>query len=1053
MSNPPIPGRAARTVALAVALAAAVLALVVPQASATARIVKAFGGPVAGLAQCSPDATAADNLRDATSRQDFCVAFRAENPDGPGGDDLKSQVVDTPRGFAGDADRTPQCTAAQFNQASTDDATCPPNTQVGEVKAKIRADTQNFMLGTVELEPTGAVYNLKHSNNEAALLGIDLRPVHSILGIPIDQPNVKIIVRVTLRPAPDVGLRSIIDNMPNAATVNLSVLGGIQQGKPLAVDEFSLLFWGKKSSRPMGNDAFAMLGSNCAVDQETKISAVAYDRSTTGGASKPFRLTNCEGAGAFRPSVSFGASDTRPDATTETTVSVRFNSDGSNGKTAPAPKKTVVVLPHGLSFSGQIASGPAGLPLCTYEQYGQTRPEASSCPDSAAVGTVRFDSPVLENDLTGKAFLGPQMAPGALPDLFIEAQLGPAVDAPRVKLIGKLTLDEHNRIVTTIDDLPEVPVDEFFLTFRGGDHAAVVTPPACGTFEGYLAATAWTGHAGTPTGTLTIPEDQPDCAAVQAFTPAVAFGLSDTQAGGNGQFATNIARPDRTARLDHVRVSLPPGQLADLKRVPECSLEAAAAASCPAATRVGSVVSQAGVGPQPYTATGDVYLTAREPGAVAGLSIVVPIVFGEVNLGTLAVPARVEIRPDDLGLDVVSRVPERFAGVPLNVRSLLITLDRPGFSKAPTNCGELSTTSTFVGLNGAPAAVPAGLKPTGCEKLGFKPELSAAITGSTKRLGRPTLRVRINNAAGNGALRQANVTLPDGIAADLAQVNGRGCMLDTFKAGGCPPNSTIGSVTGSLAIADEQLSGNVVMLRIPGQTMPGLGLNFVGRFAGRVVGSNKIAKTGQLISSFEALPDLPLTEFELTIDGGKTGVLVSNGHLCKDKVATFNADFVAHSGQHLKYDSDIRCGVPLGGRLPSVRANLGKVKRGTPTLVANVRAPDGLKIRQVDLTFPKGWTYSKARAKSRKSIKVDKLSYKQTKKRRKELQTKRIRASKLRVRLAKTGTTRFRIVQRSGSMRIKSKKIRRSKKRIVVTMKVTYTNGQTATRPIRLRPR
>ncbi len=1043
MSQSLIHGRPSRLSLVFAAFAALLLlAFAAPQAGATAKVTKVFGGPVNGLGGCTPDGAAAAGRKDATAREDFCVAFRAANPDGPTGNDLKSQVVDTPRGFSGDPDRTPQCTDAQFNKASPSDAACPGTSQVGEVQANITVADAILPGVPMTLDPTGAVYNLTHGPNEVARLGIDLRPV--ALGL-LPQDNVKIIVRVTLRPAPDVGLRSLIDDMPDIAHTTFGE-------RPLSVNEFNLLFWGKKGTRSMGNSAFAMLGSRCDIDQETKISALAYNGTPSSGASPTYRLENCAGAGAFQPSVAFGANDLRPDVTAETTVSVKFNSAGSGGKTAPAPKKTVVVLPQGLSFSGQIASGAAGLPLCTYEQYGQTRPEASQCPDATAVGTVRFDSPVLNQDLLGKAFLGPQPAPGALPDLFIEAQLGPAADAPRVKLVGQLTIDEQNRIVTTLDDLPEVPVDEFFLTFRGGDQAAVVTPPSCGTFEGGLVADAWTGAAGSVSNSLTIP-DQPDCAAVQAFQPAVGFALADTQAGGSSTLTTTIARPDRTQRLGRVVADLPPGMLANLKGVPECSMAQAAAFACPAETRVGSVTAYAGVGPAPYRTGGAVYLTQRAEGAVAGLSIAVPIAFGEVNLGNLPVPARVEIRPDDLGLRVVADVPERFAGVPLNVRQLDIALDRKGFPLSPTNCGDLTRSSTFTSLGGVVATAAGTLKPTGCEKLGYEPELELAVSGATKNLGRPDLQVRITTPEGNGALRRAVVTLPKGISVDLAQVNARGCQLETFKAGGCPPAAIIGSVSGALAITDEPLGGNLYLLRIPGQTLPGLGLDFIGRFSGRIVGANRIDKSGRVISAFDTVPDLPLTRFQLDIKGGKGGPLVATTALCQNTAVIANGLFQSHSGKQVSRTYETLCGAKLVAPRPKYRVHMGGLRKGKPNLVLSLTAPKGKRVSRIDLQYPKQWSLSKARAKSRASVSISKLSLKLTKARKQELSSKRIASSKLRVRLPKRGTTKVRLTTRTGVLSVRAKSAKRTKKKVVIQATVRYTDGSSVKMPIRVRPR
>lgn len=1027
-----------------------------PASAAPAKITKVFGGPITTGGACNPDATATKT--DASEFTDFCVSFRATNDEGPEGVDLKSQVVDTPKGFAGVADAYPQCTDAQFNKASEANAACPANTQMGQVAAKIRArpstDPGTIALlqlagaadgnGIASLAPTGAVFNLEHSENEVARLGIDLRP--TALGGALDQPNVKIIVRVTLRPSPDVGLRSIIDDMPNKAHVEVGLIGLNNPNSPLAVDEFNLLFWGpQRGAMPK---PFGFLGANCSDAQTTKIKATDYSGGTTGADSPTYQLTDCDDPNIqFKPSVGFSTSENRPDVTTETSVSVKFGTSDNPNYQVAGPKKTVVTLPNGLSFSGQIASGANGLPLCKPEQFAQFDNAASTCPDATAVGTVSFESPVQSRKLTGKVFLGAQPQQYALPDIYIEAQLGPAADAPRVKLIGHLTVDDQNRIVTSLDDLPEVPVTEFLLTFRGGDQAAVVTPPTCGDYTGGLSAFGHNKPSTAVDSTAPYSINQ-DCDAVKNFAPSVGIELDNKQAGASGPVTATVNRPDRSERLGKAQVELPAGLLSNLKGVPECSLDAAKANACPADTKIGSASSLAGVGPAPYKADGTVYLTQRQEGAVAGIAISFPVVFGEVNLGTLAVLGRIEIRAGDLGLRFVADVPERFAGVPLNIRSFSVRLDREGFPLNPTNCGVLTSTSKITSLAGTVADAPASIQVSGCDKLKFEPQIDAAVTGTTSALGRPNVAVRVQNAEGASALRQTFVTLPKGIGVDLAQIP-RGCAVDEFLGGGCQRTSIIGKVAASLSITDERLAGDLYLLKAaPGKTLPGLGIAFTGRFAARLTGENAVdSKTGQLVTSFAALPDLPLTDFQIDITGGAGGPVIATKALCESTTVDFNSRFVAHSGPTVSRVAKTYCGVPLGQKLPKVQAKLGGVRKGKPTLVLTATAPSGMKMTRLDLALPKGYTVSKSRAKSRKSIVLKKLTTKG------KVSSKRTGSTKLRVSLPSKGTTKAQLLTRTGAISIKSSKLRKSKKKVIVLLTVRYTGGVTATMPIRLTPR
>ena len=1031
---------APRSLHAAVALLAAVLVVLgwsAAGAQAAAPISQLYAGPITAGSTCSPTGAGAVPKTQGSARTDLCVAYAVDNPSGPGGDDMEQLIVDTPRGFSGNPDGSPQCTNAQFNYAAnTADVSCPANSQMGDVRANIRVATQ--LLGTQTLTNVpGRVFNLEHTGNEVARLGIILDPT-----LVVGQPKVKILARVTFRPNPDLGLRAIIDNLPKTACTNEILVSGC--GRALATDTFALRFWGSKTDHPSMPKSYGLLGSDCSTDQTTTLTSRAYDGAPSTKASS-YRLTDCDTA-PFAPSVEYSTSERRPDVTTETTVKVKFGVF-DDPRVSAGPKQTVVTLPTGIALSGQIASGADGLPLCKPEQFGVNAAPHNACPANTAVGTVKFTSPVLANPLTGNAYLGSQPAPGELPDIYIEAQLGPADDAPRVKLVGHLTVDDQNRVVTTLDGLPQQPVSEFALTFRGGDHSALTTPPTCGTTKGALAAFSYAAQAAAVSSDANLTIDA-DCEAAGGFAPTLAFSGANPAAGKTGAFSTTLTRADRSARITKAVVNLPAGELAVLKGVPECSTADAAAANCAAATKIGTINAVAGVGPAPYRTGGEIFLTQRPDGAVAGVSLQVPIAFGEVDLGVLVVPARIDIREGDLGLRFIADVPERFKGIPLNIRELTVALDRPDFALNPTNCGPLSTTSQLTSSAGTTADVTAGYAVTGCEALPFQPTFEAAVTGATGALGRPNIQVRIQNPAGSGALRQTIVTLPVGVGVDLAQLP-RACAQDAFAAGTCPDTAKIGKVSGALTITDEPLGGDIYLLKPPaGKTLPGLGLSFTGRFAGRVAGTTAVdSKSGQLVTAFDAIPDLPLTALQIDIAGGTGGPVIATAKLCSAAKVTFAAKFAAHSGQSQTRTLDTSCGQALNTSGARFEGRLTGVRKGKPTLRLTGTAAAGKAITKVELTLPKGWSLASQKGKRpSKYASVSKLSTKNS------ASIKRLSSKRLRITIPKGGSTSFRLLTRTGTLTIAKKSDRRTKAKLRFSAKVT-AGGTTTTVPFSLTPR
>src|SRR5207248_1100582 len=120
--------------------------------------------------------------------------------------------------------------------------------------------------------------------------------------------------------------------------------------------------------------------------------------------------------------------------------------------------------------------------------------------------------------------------------------------------------------------------------------------------------------------------------------------------------------------------------------VPQCALDAARAGACPAGSRVGSVAVTSGPGGAPLTLGGDIYLTGPQDGSLAGLAIVVPARVGPFDFGNVISLARIDVSGADVRLKVTTGdLPSMLAGIPLDLRALTLTLDRPGFARNATS--------------------------------------------------------------------------------------------------------------------------------------------------------------------------------------------------------------------------------------------------------------------------------------------------------------------------------------------------------------------------------
>ena len=375
-----------------------------------------------------------------------------------------------------------------------------------------------------------------------------------------------------------------------------------------------------------------------------------------------------------------------------------------------------------------------------------------------------------------------------------------------------------------------------------------------------------------------------------------------------------LARNDGEADMSRFSAVLPAGvigTIAGLSRCPEAPIAQAQARtgphggaeelhdpSCPASSQIGRTIAAAGVGSQLTHVPGSLYLAGPYHGDPLSVVSITPALAGPFDAGTVVLREALTLNPITARVEVDGAasdpIPHILKGIPLNVREIEVYADRPGFTSNPTSCARLDTQATLWGagtsLSPAPET-PVGLtapyQAVNCAKLGFTPKLAINLKGGTKRGRFPALKAVVTPRAEDANFSRAVVTLPR--SAFLEQGHfGTICTRVQFAAdggngAGCPPASIYGHARAFTPILSEPAEGPVY-LRSSNHNLPDLVVALTGppSAAAKVDLSARIdSKNGGIRSTFEAIPDLPVSRFVLEMQGGKKGLIVNSTNLCR----------------------------------------------------------------------------------------------------------------------------------------------------------------------------
>jgi hypothetical protein len=801
---------------------------------------------------------------------------------GKGPDGNVRDIRDTlPPGLIGDPQPFARCGDAQLKGPSGFAPECPVGAQVGVAEITncntffVEEQVHSFCSPTVV-----ALYNMQPPDGTPAQFGLNVDSVLVYL---------------------DFSLR-------HREGVYRLVTETSKISQTLALDNIKITFWGVPADPVHDSQRVFTRGPNigqsgaeasgpevpltrsptsCGSPLSFSIEADSWDGVTsTGnydtqeGSSTPIELAGCVLV-PFAPAITVVPTSTQAGAPTGLEVDLRLaQNENPRGLGSSDLRSAVVTLPEGMVVNPSAADG---LGACGAAEVGLEDEGIDRCPESSKLGSVKITTPLLDTPLEGSVYLARQNENpfGSTLAIYIVASGSGVI----VKLAGLIAPDQQTgQLVAKFEDLPQLEFSEMALRFKGGERAPLTNPSSCGIKTATASLGSWSGRTVSSSSNFAI---DGSCA-TGGFAPAFSAGSTSSQAGADTGFTLAFSRSDGEQVLGAISVQTPPGLLGYLKNVPLCPEVTATAGMCGPQSLIGHTTVAAGAGSNPFYLTGNVYLTGPYDGAPFGLAIVVPAKAGPLDLGLVVVRASINVSRTDAHLTITSSpLPSILQGIPLQLRSVSVTVDRANFMINPTSCQPQRVSASISGAPGTTRSVFSVFQATNCRALRFAPRLTALTRGDGRTKGHgASLHVQLISGVGQANIKSVSVALPEVLSTRLTTIQ-KACTDSQFAKdpAGCPEASDIGTAVASTPILAQPLTGPVYLVSHGGAAFPDIVVLLQGEGIRIDLTGNIAIKKGVTTSTFATVPDAPISRFDLDLPEGLHSALAAVGNLCAGKLA------------------------------------------------------------------------------------------------------------------------------------------------------------------------
>jgi hypothetical protein len=814
--------------------------------------------------------------------------------------DVKDVVVDLPLGFVGSTLAAPECPLHQLSSQLR----CPSDTQVGRITTEPR--------GGVSVN--SPIWNIIPERGVPAEFGyVDIDKNSHVFTAHVVPTPAGYVLEVTSKEVPQADLNHIVVTFYGNPSLRAKAANA------------QIPFF----TNPTGCNAGPLKAEihidswqhpgRFTPDGEPDLSD--GDWASTESISPP--VTGCNLL-QFPPALTAQPTTNMADSPSGLEFEMKLPQTQNMATQSTATLRTATVtLPEGMTVDPSAGSG---LAACSVSQIGwlggspfNFSPTPPQCPEASRIGSLELTTPLIPGVLTGYLYLAAQNENPFGSTLAIYIVVDDPVTGVLLKIAGELKADpQTGRLRTVFPESPQLPFSDLKLHFFGGPRAELATPESCGVFSVTSDLEPWSapdsGPNANPFDTFPI-----NAGCVSGFAPTFTAGTTNLQAGAYSPFVASFGRADTDQELAGLTLSLPPGLLAKVAGVPLCSDSDAGAGTCPASSLVGSVTASAGPGPNPLTVGGRAYLTGPYNGGPYGLAVVVPAIAGPFNFGNVVVRQSLRIDPTDAHVtDVSDRFPTildpvgsngAVNGVPIRLRRIDVSIDRPNFTFNPTNCSKLSMGGSITSTQGASSALAVPFQVTNCATLGFAPKFQVSTSGKASKANGASLTAKLSYPdAPQGTyanITRVKVDLPRQLPSRLTTLQ-KACTSAQFEANpsGCPAASIVGHASVITPLLALPLTGPAYFVSHGGEAFPSLTMVLQGNGVTVDLVGTTLIRNGITSTTFKTVPDVPFSKFELTLPQGPFSALAANASLCASKLV-MPTEFLAQNGALIRQNTPI----------------------------------------------------------------------------------------------------------------------------------------------------